>query len=255
MVETAQRKSQYEWKALADTIIGEILKRPNPDAWEVRVWDWSNDTLGFDPAGAYKKAEKQGHDLATAISNVQNPYKYVHLIAHSAGSRLIDTVAEDLFVKSGVTGNKPFIHLTFLDAYTPENNEFSYGQNANFAEHYVDKTGGGLNPTNADLLFAFNFDITDWTQDKDDRLGEFGHQWPIRWYTRSIASPVSTGDIVGMSPGFPLSFESGNNKFCELPKRFPPNGKCQLKLDPQVFFACNSSSIDFSGVAFHRGHS
>jgi hypothetical protein len=25
-------------------------------------------------------------------------------------------------------------------------------------------------------------------------------------------------------------------------------------LDPQVFFACNSSSIDFSGVAFHRGH-
>jgi len=26
-------------------------------------------------------------------------------------------------------------------------------------------------------------------------------------------------------------------------------------LDPQVFFACNSSSIDFSGVAFHRGHS
>jgi len=28
-----------------------------------------------------------------------------------------------------------------------------------------------------------------------------------------------------------------------------------LKLDPQVFFACNSSSIDFSGVAFHGGHS
>src|SRR5205823_2881700 len=27
------------------------------------------------------------------------------------------------------------------------------------------------------------------------------------------------------------------------------------KLDPQVFFACNSSSIDFSGVAFHTGHS
>jgi hypothetical protein len=28
-----------------------------------------------------------------------------------------------------------------------------------------------------------------------------------------------------------------------------------VKLDPQVFFACNSSSIDFSGVAFHRGNS
>ena len=28
-----------------------------------------------------------------------------------------------------------------------------------------------------------------------------------------------------------------------------------LLLDPQVFFACNSSSIDFSGVAFHTGHS
>jgi hypothetical protein len=28
-----------------------------------------------------------------------------------------------------------------------------------------------------------------------------------------------------------------------------------FSLDPQVFFACNSSSIDFSGVAFHTGHS
>ena len=36
---------------------------------------------------------------------------------------------------------------------------------------------------------------------------------------------------------------------------FPDNARETLELDPQVFFSCNSSSIDFSGVAFHRGHS
>src|SRR5262249_5767811 len=124
----------------------------------------------FDDASkAYHAAPDQGHNLANAILNVKNQYRYVHLIGHSAGAHLIDTVAEDLFVKSVVTGRKPFTHLTFLDAYTPERDEVSYGQNADFAEHYVDKTGGGLNPTNADLLFAFNFDITDWLFEKDGR--------------------------------------------------------------------------------------
>jgi hypothetical protein len=35
----------------------------------------------------------------------------------------------------------------------------------------------------------------------------------------------------------------------------PATGQQIVTLDPQVFFACNSSSIDFSGVTFHRGHS
>ena len=103
------------------------------------------------------------------------------------------------------------------------------GYPKHYAEHYVDKTLGGLNPTNTDLTYAFNFDVTDWTSDKVDNLGEFGHQWPIRWYTRSIESPKLTGDIVGLSPGFSLSLEGGNVKFCTLATQFPPGKTCQLR--------------------------
>jgi hypothetical protein len=86
---------------------------------------------------AYDHAVKQGHDLATAILNVKNHYLHVHLIAHSAGAHLIDTAKTDLLAES----NEPFIHLTFLDAFTPQDDELTYGGSADYAEHYVDRSG------------------------------------------------------------------------------------------------------------------
>ena len=242
-------------KQFSDAYKGKAFLQEN-GGWEIVVWDWTKCTsdpnvectpkhdynkepwrLKSDGDTAYTYAlNTEGKNLADTIVK-HSKYKYIHLIAHSSGVNLIDVAAKELKLEYLKMPNKeemPFIQLTFLDAYTPNDSDkyaygFLSGYPRHYSEHYVDKTLGGLNPTNVDLLFAFNFDITDWTTDKDDRLFELGHQWPIRWYTRSIESPTRTGDIVGVSPGFTLSLEGGNDKFCELTKRFPPNGKCQLR--------------------------
>ncbi|MGH9876567.1 MAG: hypothetical protein ACRD5H_02935 [Nitrososphaerales archaeon] len=72
------------------------------------VWDWSYDTPKPDLnplLTAYENANIfQGPDLADAIAIY--PYKHVHLIGHSAGANLIDTVATELVLKSIQTGHK-----------------------------------------------------------------------------------------------------------------------------------------------------
>jgi hypothetical protein len=174
------------WDSFGTLIADSIVRNQTPGPWEIVVLDWSADTPKIIDVNclpdvfscAYQHAIGRGHDLADTIAIF--PYKYVHLIGHSAAANLIDTVAIDLLLKSVEAGNKPFVHLTFLDAYTPENNELFYGRSADYAEHYVDR---GLLFTDECLDNAFNFDITNWMPDKDDRLlplPEFGHQWPHR---------------------------------------------------------------------------
>src|SRR5215216_2173517 len=193
--------------------------------WEIVVWDWheytpkrdySNPLLNpvlnwliIDANTAYDNATDQpgqpgqGSKLADAIKSY-SLYKYTHFIGHSAGAKLIDEAAKKLAEdKNRKVGERPFIHLTFLDAYTRtkkdsgEEGAEGYGYLKNysehFADHYVDKSP--FNFADATLASAFNFDITDWRFDKDG--SDFGHRWPRIWYTRSIESPANTGDIVG----------------------------------------------------------
>src|SRR5262249_9017224 len=125
---------------------------------------------------------------------------------------------------------QPFIHLTFLDAFRPLFDDYGnlddYPSQKHYAEHYVD-VNLVAQFTNDYLPHAYNFDITDWVDMKDDRPGEFGHQWPRRWYTRSVESPDRTGGVVGLSPGFTLSLEAGNKEFCTLTEKFPPGENCK----------------------------
>jgi hypothetical protein len=226
-----------EWDQLGGDIAKKLIEDKLSDKWEIVVWDWSKDTTDPIPGPAYSNADHQGRDLlAPAI--LSHSYTYIHMIAHSAGARLINIAAKTLIGNNKIQQDRPFIHLTFLDAYRPSPSQDDYGNLGNykdhFSEHYVDVNLAALF-TNDYLPDAFNFDITSWgsngTDQKDDRLlpvPEFGHQWPRRWYTRSVESPSRTGDIVGFSPGFPLSLEGGNDKFCELPQRFKPGGNCQL---------------------------
>ena len=214
------------WDSLGWLIEEKIIQDKTPDAWEIVVWDWHDDTpkisiFPLPPDKAYENAIKQGRDvLAPLITN--HHYDYVHLIAHSAGSNLIDTVATELFRKSIETGHKPFIHLTFLDAFTPHGDEFSYGANADYAEHYVDR---GLTDTDACLWNAFNFDITNWTPDKDcsDLDLICRHKWPIHWYTKSIMSTSPK-----FKYGYPLSLEGGVATYTALSEDYPDHRQCHL---------------------------
>ena len=82
-------------------------------------------------------------------------------------------------------GNDPIIHVTFLDTFVQNGSENIYGAGAQYAEHYVNLEI--LLPTNAELFFAYNFDITGLphTPDPNDPVG---HSWPVKWYLQSIGS-------------------------------------------------------------------
>lgn len=228
-----------EWEGLARTITEELVKKHTPSAWEIVVWDWHKDEkTGVDqtpvPPGpldwfhilqyadiAYTYASVEGQKLADAIDEYPK-YTHIHLVAHSAGAKLIDQAAKNLAVqKNRKNKDKPFIHLTFLDAYTRTDHDRTvYGSLPNdyphYAEHYVHISG--LKVADAILLHAYNFDITEWhpdnAQEKEEKEKDWGHQWPRYWYEKSVTS-------TGFKCGFALSVEGGNNKINSLPKQNP----------------------------------
>lgn len=221
-------KEMYQQRgdALISAIVRtNIAKKTKANAWEIVVRDWSNFTPPFTLDKVFQDVAKQAYDAAAGQGDLLEKliaryayYKYVHLIGHNAGARLIDQAATMLSLWAK---KKPFIHLTFLDAYTPLGDQVVYGMNADYAEHYVDR--GPFFDTDQDLANAFNFNVTDWKDEKDSAWREGGHQWPLRWYTRSINIPKKTGLY-----GFKLSLEGGNDTFSVLAKRFAPGGVCAL---------------------------
>jgi hypothetical protein len=243
-----------DWYNLGILISEAIARNQTSEEWEIVVWDWhKNEETGvvqtpwledFKPWElrdfthvadiAYTYADVEGLELADAI-NQYSKYKHVHLIAHSAGAKLIDKTAKQLaWMKERKNREKPFIHLTFLDAYTPLNKgeRGRYGSlpdnYPHYSEHYVDK---GLLFTDAILQNAFNFEITFWTGaglnwlvDKPVKGWPLGHWWPVTWYINSITAPELNH---GLS-GFPLSLEGGNNQLNDLDQIYHPGEKCYL---------------------------
>jgi hypothetical protein len=212
--------------------------------WEIVVWDWSDHTpkdciyIGDCADKAYEAAYdhdvKQGQS-GELVDTINYPeYGYIHLIAHSAGSKLIDEAAKQLaMLKNEKNAEKPFIHLTFLDAYTPSvedrEGDKSYGSMPDYpyhyAEHYVDRTfyeiPDWITMTNTILPYAFNFDITDWQTDNPDEKKDWGHQWPRHWYKKSIIATEPGYEY--LKYGHPLSLEGGNQQFIHvMGQLYPP---------------------------------
>ena len=204
-----------EWDALA----GEITQNTSVKS-EVVVLDWHEDTPteGVDRFGkAYIKAYDRGNKLGENIA--EHPYTYVHLIGHSTGARLIWRAAITLAIKT-VSSNKPkeewpFIHLTFLDAFQPYNDDYGnlYEYPKYYSEHYVDRTDDPLiGPwTNSCLSNAFNFDITGWQTNNPEEKRDSGHHWPRYWYQKSITSTAPE-----FKYGFPFSLEGRGEDINEL---------------------------------------
>jgi hypothetical protein len=158
------------WDSFGRLIAGNI-QAPGP--WEIVVWDWSDDTpkhdyigiarslallgltdLGLELAAASfivdaltaynNAADQQSTRLKDAIAAAINQssvgsYEYIHFIAHSAGAKLIHEASKKLTEDETLT-KKPFIHLTFLDAYRPFFDDYGNLEDypEYFAEHYVD---------------------------------------------------------------------------------------------------------------------
>lgn len=181
-------------------------------------------------------AQNESLKLANSIeaNAIAHPYKYVHLIGHSAGARLIDLTAKKL-AKIQPSTAIPFMYLSFLDAYAPNGSgRATYGSisSPHFSEHYVDRTFSHpiydwIVRTNDFLSQAFNFEITNWDMTEwqaisDDDKRDAGHQWPRYWYQKSVSSS-------GFRYGFPLSFDAGNDLVGELGKTYPRGRVCDLR--------------------------
>jgi hypothetical protein len=190
-----------------------------PLPWEVVVWDWHNLTPAFNPGEALRNAVGQGQFLASEIERYT--YTHIHLIGHSAGSQLIQTAGRQLadHFSAKPESEQPFLHLTFLDAYAPlDQGRDTYGNLTgypkHYSEHYVDRGHPVGKPgTDACLDFAFNFNITDWQGASSDDLSDFGHNWPIIWYKRSITIPGFTTKY-----GYVLSPEHNDLSLSQLAK-------------------------------------
>lgn len=215
--------------------------------WDVWIADWTTLAIaGLLPQQVWMNASVVGSQVATYFSNNHKQYKHYHLIAHSAGSHLIDKAASRL-TSSGAT-----VHETFLDPYDPSafaNPTFagrhvgsSYGKNATWAENYVDTRLVGVALTNTDftdlrLGYGFNVNVTpthDGCEDTFTISSICSHSRPYRFYGMSIdslfvgdasfkaADPITTA-TGGL--GFVLSAESGVD-IKTMRSRYPNGGEC-----------------------------
>lgn len=193
------------------------------------VDDWRDNAATLLPWNAWANATSVGDTLATTLQPCA--YQHIHFIAHSAGSRLIDTTARWLKL---AMGKAITIHETFLDAYDPSarsyaevtgvdvlgpcpsqgycefNKDFStYGELSDWADNYVDTrqlvlaASEPLDYTKLHMQGAYNVDVTPQEGDDCGVVDPYCvHKWPYRYYQSTIGAPTS-------SLGFPLSREAG----------------------------------------------
>jgi len=109
----------------------------------------------LEPQQALSQAEYIGTLLGKAIAGMG--YQQVHLIAHSAGSGMIQAIADQL----QAAPNPPLIQLTFLDPYIGifHQEQNNYGKNADWSDCYFVEDGTrGF--TGSYLNHAFNVDVS-----------------------------------------------------------------------------------------------
>jgi hypothetical protein len=172
---------------LRDTIREQVLQNLPLDAcnWDVGYVDWISRAWTVKPSTAFANAEEASVQI---YEQVKGKYKYVHLIAHSAGSRLVD----DLVTRFKLESTPPTVHETLLDAYNPNGNINEFGCQANWAESYVDMRSpdfvDSLWNTNLTLTGALNIDVTaaDPTQTSGVTDIQRVHAWPYNWYAGTV---------------------------------------------------------------------
>jgi len=212
-----------DWVNIMATKIKAITDTNQNIQWCVVPYDWSALALTLVPWDAYSNAEMVGKGVLgeyfiAGRQQYDQQYDYVHLIAHSVGSKLIDTVATELtkfidsYNKNHTTGlwKKPIIHTTFLDAYDIAGTVSRYGYSSDYAEQYVDSRlvalgdpiGGLGDLTRIRLPGSYNIDVTNLDPDINlPIIGINAHAWPYKWYQKTI------DNLDFSNYGFNLTFE------------------------------------------------
>jgi hypothetical protein len=214
-------KGENDWPSEMAAAIGE---RTDPNEWACGSYDWKGGSIVFTSVQAAEYARDiAGPRLAKAILALDNNFKHIHLIGHSAGSWAINSAAKRLtFANHDLQ-----VHLTFLDAYVPSQwNEDLLGRvfldpqrqkEQCWAEHYYTKDITFV-VTEHDLKYAHNVDISA----IDPLISE--HEFPYRWYTATITGKFTRWDekrepvhtrAGGIDYGYARALESGDKNWTQ----------------------------------------
>jgi hypothetical protein len=164
-----------------------------PANYDVRPLDWRG--VAWYPPPLQDLVLWQGVNVGKLYGkalNQQDQWQHVHLIAHSAGSAVIEAIAAEF--KSGP--NPPVIHETFLDPYTgwiTLAGRDHYGANADWADCYFAQDNTGYS-TRGKLVHAHNVDVS-W-RDPAHVTVPFGggdvayasHAWPYAFYLDTVTN-------------------------------------------------------------------
>ncbi|MDR1191763.1 MAG: autotransporter outer membrane beta-barrel domain-containing protein [Verrucomicrobiales bacterium] len=187
-------------------------------SWTAIAYDWKSgaDVLPIAPNYALDHAFAEGKSAADQLNLKQ--YNAIHLIAHSAGSRLIAEYAHELRVR----GYDGIIQITYLDAYTPSTIIYNpeppsalsalnflarANTGANLTEHYY-SDGSLLNgdyPYTSDSIPmpASNYNVTNASGSDES------HSWPYKYYQRTIDNP-------GYAPGQGFAYAIEQSAFAKM---------------------------------------
>ena len=175
------------WMAAMTNAIAQQLG--GNSTWQFETYDWTWASWTLEPQQALSQAEYIGTLLGKAIAGMG--YQQVHLIAHSAGSGMIQAIADQL----QAAPNPPLIQLTFLDPYIGifHQEQNNYGKNADWSDCYFVEDGtGGF--TGSYLNHAFNVDVS----------------WVDPVHTPAPYIGLGGGEVALSSHGYPIDFYLGS---------------------------------------------
>jgi hypothetical protein len=193
---------------MTNDIVRYLVASGQSSDWQVEAYYWLSDAWTLLPDTALNNAQNHGKQLGKQFAT--NGYQRVHLIAHSAGSELIQAIANQL----KASPNPPVIQMTFLDPFIGLFGEDqNYGTNAGWSDCYFveDVTGAS---TGGNLTNAFNVDVS-WVDPahtqapfispSGGKVALSSHGYPIDFYIQSITNTDPNWCAAGY--GFALSQE------------------------------------------------
>jgi hypothetical protein len=190
---------------------------PNSITWicqvndtDIFVIDWSKDAFSTAnlPLSAPWTAVRQGREngVAAAVPFADKNYAHIHLIGHSAGTALLDSLSTTLKELNTATVQ----HFTLFDAYDPDAKSaynivdgtdmlFSqYAQDADYVDNYIDARPIFSAPLESDnnlfldktynlLSNGYNVRVDNSDSDSDTLISFEHHSWPQTLYINSFA--------------------------------------------------------------------
>ncbi len=190
---------------MASEIAARLQEQGVDDEWDVVPYHWTSAATHRFPAPAARRASEIGQRVGEFYANLAGYSRY-HLIGHSAGSWLIEAIA-DRVQGPGVT-----IHTTFLDSYVDWRHAPSHlGDTSTWSEQYVDGFAAPdpsqpfwVDRTDNHLDYAYNLVLTGLSSSIDPVER---HAFPWNWYLASTKAPDSPASA---GWGFARSQEMGS---------------------------------------------